>query len=141
MHKEDEIVQVISEYFRNLFSSVPGEREEAVNRALHLIISEEENLQLISISSDREIKEAAFSINADKALGPDGFRQAFSISTGKVSGQILSKRFRASLAGIRYRKMSMTLISSSFRRSLSCRKFQIIDLLHCVMSITRSTPS
>lgn len=114
MHKEDEIVQVISEYFRNLFSSVPGEREEAVNRALHLIISEEENLQLISISSDREIKEAAFSINADKALGPDGFRQAFSISTGTVSGQILSKRFRASLAGIRYRKMSMTLISSSF---------------------------
>lgn len=77
VHKEDEIVQVIGEYFQSLFTTKPGEREDTVNRALHPIISDEDNHHLTSIPSPAEIKEAAFSINADKAPGPDGFSAGF----------------------------------------------------------------
>ena len=77
VYREEEIVEVIGEYFQKLFSSIPGDREDTVNLTLHPIISDEENMQLISVPTPIEIKEAAFSINADKAPGPDGFSAGF----------------------------------------------------------------
>ncbi|WZZ22713.1 hypothetical protein YC2023_124100 [Brassica napus] len=77
VHKEEEIVAVIGEYFENLFTSQPGEREETVRQALHPIVSAEDNTMLTTLPSASEIKEAAFSINADKAPGPDGFSAGF----------------------------------------------------------------
>ena len=41
------------------------------------MISEEENNTLISVPSTQEIREALFSIHADKAPGPDGFSAGF----------------------------------------------------------------
>ena len=77
VHKEEEIVSVIGDYFQALFTSLPGDREETVRRALHPIVSVAENQVLIAIPSAAEIREAAFSIHADKAPGPDGFSAGF----------------------------------------------------------------
>ncbi|XP_056845199.1 uncharacterized protein LOC130496777 [Raphanus sativus] len=77
VNKEEEIVQVIGDYFQHLFTSTPGEREMIVNQALCPIISEAENELLLSVPSATEIKEAAWSINAEKAPGPDGFSAGF----------------------------------------------------------------
>ena len=77
VHKEEEIVQVIGEYFDQLFTSSPGERSATVNRALHSIITPEDNATLTSVPSATEIKDSAFSIHADKAPGPDGFSAGF----------------------------------------------------------------
>ena len=77
VHKEGAIVQVIDDYFRKLFSSQSGEREETVKQALRPIVTEEENNMLLAIPSAVEIREAAFSINADKAPGPGGFSAGF----------------------------------------------------------------
>ena len=75
--KEDEIIEVIGKYFQKMFSSLPGEREETVHYALRPIVSNEENDVLTAVPSEWEIREAAFSINAEKAPGPDGFSAGF----------------------------------------------------------------
>lgn len=77
VHKEEEIVQVIGDYFDQLFTSSPGERAATVNQALHSIITPEDNSILTSVPSAAEIKDAAFSIQADKAPVPDGFSAGF----------------------------------------------------------------
>lgn len=77
VHKEAEIVRVIDAYFEKLFTTSPGERSETVRQALKPLVSEEENLLLTSVPSAAEIREAAFSINAEKAPGPDGFSAGF----------------------------------------------------------------
>lgn len=51
VNKEEEIVQAIGEYFEDLFTPSPGERVATVNRALHPIISEEDNATLTSVPS------------------------------------------------------------------------------------------
>ena len=77
VHKEEEIVQVIGDYFQKMFSSLPGEREDIVNRALQPLLTGEENDSLIAVPTSGEIRDAAFSINAEKAPGPDGFSAGF----------------------------------------------------------------
>lgn len=61
-----------------MFTSLSGERGETVREALHPIVTEEDNVLLTAIPSEDEIKEAALSINVDKAPGPDGFSAGFS---------------------------------------------------------------
>ena len=63
--------------FQKLFKSVEGNREETVNYALSPMISGETNERLTQIPTAIEIKEALFSIHADKASGPDGFSAGF----------------------------------------------------------------
>lgn len=77
VHKEEEIIEVIGDYFQSLFSSIPGDREEIVRRALHPLVTEKENQTLAAIPTASEIKDAAFSIHADKAPGPDGISAGF----------------------------------------------------------------
>lgn len=77
VYKEDQIAKVIVQYFEELFTSTPGEREEIINLALEPKVTPEENEQLIKIPSPEEIRNAVFSIHADKAPGPDGFSAGF----------------------------------------------------------------
>ena len=39
VNKEEEIVEVIGDYFERLFTTSPGERAHTVNRALHSIVT------------------------------------------------------------------------------------------------------
>lgn len=79
VYKEDEIAKVIVQYFNSMFTSAPsrGDSAATVNHALRPLVSEEENAKLIEIPSAEEIKEAVFSIHAEKASGSDGFSAGF----------------------------------------------------------------
>lgn len=60
-----------------MFTSQQGRIIKIVEKALQPVILEETNSKLIIIPSPQEIKEAIFSIRADKAPGPYGFSAGF----------------------------------------------------------------
>lgn len=62
--EDEQIAQVISKYFSDVFTSS-------------------------SSSSPQEIKEAMFANHPDKALGPDGFSASFFQSNWEVVGPVL----------------------------------------------------
>jgi len=76
-HEEEQIASTISSYFQNIFTTSNNSDLQVVQEALSPIISSHCNEELIKISSLLEIKEALFSISADKAPGPDGFSASF----------------------------------------------------------------
>jgi len=64
-------------FFKELFSSsLPGSSNEMLN-LFDNVISDEENIVLCSIPSEKEIFETLVSIGATKAPGPDGFTALF----------------------------------------------------------------
>lgn len=77
MYQEELIGKVIVNYFQNLFSSMEGDREETVSYALSPMISADTKEQLTLIPTSIEVKQALFSIHADKAPRPDGFSAGF----------------------------------------------------------------
>lgn len=79
LFKEEEIAKIIVSYFDDIFTSTEslGDREATVRYALKPMIKEADNNKLIEIPSPQEIREAMFSIHADKAPGPDGFSASF----------------------------------------------------------------
>lgn len=74
---EEQIAAEISTYFTDLFTSQPGDRTDTVCKALDQTIGKETNQKLIRKPTAKEIKDAVFSIHADKAPGPDGFSASF----------------------------------------------------------------
>lgn len=77
VYQEDQIGKVIVNYFQELFKAIEGDREETVMYALSPMVNDEMNEKLIMISTAANIKEAVFSIHADKAPGSDGFSESF----------------------------------------------------------------
>ena len=77
VYKEEDIAKVIVTYYQSLFTSMEGNRADTVTRALERRVSDEENEKLIGQPSASEIREAVFSIHADKAPGLDGFSASF----------------------------------------------------------------
>lgn len=75
--EEEEIVQVINDYFQDLFITRSIRCLETVAQAIKPCISTETNESLIAIPTTEEIREALFSIHPDKAPGPDGFSASF----------------------------------------------------------------
>ncbi|WZY68165.1 hypothetical protein YC2023_000405 [Brassica napus] len=86
VYKEDDIARAIVQYYDSLFTSVAGNRTIIVNEALQRKVTDEENEKLISKPSAQEIREAVFSIHADKAPGPDGFSASFFHSNWNIVG-------------------------------------------------------
>lgn len=79
VYKEEEIAKVIVQYFDTMFTSTParGDSAATVQHALQPLITDEDNAKLIEIPSAEEIRDAVFSIHAEKAPGPDGFSAGF----------------------------------------------------------------
>ena len=77
VYKEGQISTVIINYFKDLFTSAGRDDLDIVERALTPKITAEDNELLVSIPSATEIKDAIFSVHADKAPGPDGFSASF----------------------------------------------------------------
>jgi hypothetical protein len=74
-----------NDFFKQLFSSsLPDPSEDMLN-LFDKVISDEENLVLCSISSEKEIYEVLISIGAIKAPGPDRFTAYFIKNTGVSS--------------------------------------------------------
>lgn len=95
--KEEDIVQFIGAYFDKLFTTEPGEREATVQKALHPIVTEEDNTGLAATPSALEIKEAVFAINADKAPVLMAFRQASFTHIGTISDLTSPRKYMRSL--------------------------------------------
>ena len=77
MEMEVEISSVITGYFQNLYKSKCLEDVDHALDDIFLIISEENNCELLSPISKEEIHEAVFQLRALKALSPDGFSRIF----------------------------------------------------------------
>ncbi|GAU39464.1 hypothetical protein TSUD_158950 [Trifolium subterraneum] len=70
-------MQVIAkDYFLNIFQQQRGERIKVLN-AVNSSITQEDNNALTAPFTMAEFKEAIFSMEADKCLGPDGFNPGF----------------------------------------------------------------
>lgn len=76
-YEEEQIANLITRYYQELFASNQNENFQIVQDVLQPRISTVVNEKLISIPDDHEIHEAVFSIHGDKALGPDGFSATF----------------------------------------------------------------
>ena len=77
VYEDDKIVEVISSYFQDIFTSSNPDPSDIIIRALTPCISEAMNNSLTGLPSPLEIKEALFAIHPDKAPGPDGFSASF----------------------------------------------------------------
>ena len=77
VYEEGNILKVISDYFQDLFTSQEGNRLSTVKAAIKPCITQEINTTLIEMPTAEEIKQACFSIHADKAPGSDGFSASF----------------------------------------------------------------
>ncbi|CAA7018492.1 unnamed protein product [Microthlaspi erraticum] len=91
VYEEEKIVQVISTYFQDIFITRSSNCVETVNQAIQPCISEETNALLIADPTPEEIKAALFSINPDKAPGPDGFSACFFQKNWSVMGPQITK--------------------------------------------------
>lgn len=74
---ENQIVNTIADFYRNIFSTESSGDLSVVREVLSPKVTDAMNSQLISIPAPCEIKAAAFAIHADKAPGPDGFSAGF----------------------------------------------------------------
>lgn len=100
VYQEDQISSVIVQYFQSLFTAMEGQIEETVNLALSPMVTTEENEVLIKLPTPLEIKEAVFSIHADKAPGPDGFLASFFHSNwDNIGGDIVKEIQEVFLTG------------------------------------------
>jgi len=94
VYQEDQIAKVIVSYFQSLFTTLAGQSEETVNFALSPMVTADENDILIRSPSLTEIKDAVFSIHADKAPGPDGFSASFFHSNWESIGAEIVKEIQ-----------------------------------------------
>lgn len=74
---EDEIEQVATTYFQQLFTSSNPSTVDDTIRHIAASVDEEMNQRLLQVPQDEEIREAAFAINPEKAPGPDGMTSLF----------------------------------------------------------------
>ncbi|CAA7058695.1 unnamed protein product [Microthlaspi erraticum] len=94
VYEEDKIVNVVTSYYQDLFITRSLNCTHTVNQAIQPCISEEVNKKLIAEPSPSEIKAALFSINPDKAPGPDGFSAGFFQSNWLVMGPKITEEVK-----------------------------------------------
>lgn len=95
MFKEQEIVQCITDYYSRIFSAQMSDSSQVVQEGITPLVTTEMNSTLIAIPSPPEIREALFSINPDKAPGPDGFSATFYQSFWDILGEDVVKDIQA----------------------------------------------
>ena len=92
--REEQIVQAIESFYQDIFSSRSTGDLSVVREVISPRISPEMNDALIAVPSDVEIKQAVFSINVDKAPGPDGFSADFYQSFWDIIGPDITRDIR-----------------------------------------------
>lgn len=76
-YEESQIVNSFALFYQQLFTSGNTDAGAVVTEAISPEVTSEMNQRLITIPDLAEVKAAVFSINSDKALGPDGFSAGF----------------------------------------------------------------
>nr|GLL44928.1 uncharacterized protein LOC109158536 [Ipomoea trifida] len=72
---EDEVGNVILDYFGKLFTSECGDMHEVID-AIAQMVTPQDNEQLTRVVSMDEVRTAVFQMHPDKSPGPDGFGPA-----------------------------------------------------------------
>ncbi|XP_022575814.1 uncharacterized protein LOC111215880 [Brassica napus] len=83
---EEQISDVICNYYTNLFTATTSDGAQIVQEALKPCITEKQNQRLIRDPTPKEIKEANFALNPDKAPCPDGFSASFFQANWEITG-------------------------------------------------------
>lgn len=91
---EDGIEQVAVEYFGNLFESTNPTDSEGSIRCITETVTDEMNAALIAPVTDTEIRDAVFTINPDKAPGPDGMTSLFYQKFWNLIGKDVTRMVR-----------------------------------------------
>jgi hypothetical protein len=73
---EDGLKHIVRDYFMHLFQKTPSSRASVIN-LVPTSITEDDNDMLLAAFTLEKFKQAAFSKQADKCLGPDGFNPCF----------------------------------------------------------------
>lgn len=92
--EKKQIVEVILNYFQQIFNSSSPPAAAVVNRALTPCISTSTNEALTAIPSISEVKTTLFGIHPDKAPGPDGFSTSFFQSNWSVVGPAITREIQ-----------------------------------------------
>lgn len=93
-YEEPQIADVISDYFKEIFTSSANTDFAAISSILSSKVTDEMNAMLTAIPSDSEIKLAVMSINGGKAPGPDGFSAKFYHSYWHIIGKDVIREVR-----------------------------------------------
>lgn len=95
VYEEQDIVKEISDYYLDIFTSKQGDRISVVQEALKPCVTSDMNEKLIVMPTADEIKQACFSVHADKAPGPDGFSASFFQSNWETVGDTIIAEVQA----------------------------------------------
>lgn len=90
MYKEEDIAATIEKYFYKLFTPNVANSQhmkEVISESIPPRVSDAQNGELIKLPLAAEIKDALFSINPEKAPGPDGFSACFFQTNWEVVGR------------------------------------------------------
>lgn len=95
VYKEPEIVQSITEYYSRIFTSQMSDSSLVVQDGISPMVTNKMNETLIALPSPLEVREALFSINPEKAPGPDGFSASFYQTFWDIIGEEVVKDIQA----------------------------------------------
>ena len=110
-YEEEQISQVICNYYSTLFTATNLDSSPTVAKALKPCVSRDQNEKLRAIPSAQEIKEATFAIHPDKAPGPDGFSACFFQANWETVGPAVVEETRSFFtSGILAQSINKTVV-------------------------------
>lgn len=95
LYEEHQIAEEITNYFAQIFTAQAGNASGIVSRALSPRITKATNRRLTAPPSTVEIRNALFSIQPDKAPGPDGFSACFFQANWHTVGDAIVKEVQS----------------------------------------------
>lgn len=88
--KENGLHELMENYFQNIFSTMGTNCEEVI-REIQPSITEIQNKMLVETVSQKEVKDALFSMDPDKAPGKDGYTPGFYQKCWPIVGKDVTK--------------------------------------------------
>lgn len=92
--EQDQISNVICNFYKDLFTSSNQDGSQTVHKALTPCITDQVNERLIQDPTPEEVREATFAIHPDKAPSPDGFSASFFQANWEVVGPAVTQEIQ-----------------------------------------------
>ena len=92
--EQDQISNVICNFYKDLFTSSNQDGSQTVHKALTPCITDQVNERLIRDPTPEEVREATFAIHPDKAPSPDGFSASFFQANWEVVGPAVTQEIQ-----------------------------------------------
>jgi len=114
---EDGLKHIARDYFMHLFQKSPSTRASVINLVPNSITGDDNDLLTANFTLE-EFKQAAFSMQADKCLGPDGFNPGFYQHFWDTCGHEVYQAGCHWLAAVLSHLMSILLILLLFQKAI-----------------------